>query len=421
MTGAEPTPCLRGYDVRGARLGDGRAGWRRPAPSHPARSTCRHSPVRSQIGLKPAVEQTGAVARWCDYWQVPDAVPVRLGEAGGGRYGSAAAADAVPEWGWAMTSEQRLGTMAETISAPEATGAPPAPAVGSTEAPQQAPRGIGTATGVVVGVDDSNSARAAVAWAATAAHRRGSDLALVEVLPGQAGSPDQPGTPHGRARALLSRAQGIARAIDPGLTTSMHTLSGPVGPALVRYAAGASLLVVGSNGPGGPIPLSLGSILGEVTTHCECPVILVPPAAASRTRAEHAPILVALDDTPDGQRALEFAAETAHRRGATLWVLAADIPEHDDPSGPPADTSIRRRLAQLGERYPGLDIHTETVSGQVDDAMLRADANAQLIVVASRRRGAGLAGGWTRHFLPVLSTCPVAVVSTRTRATTTLA
>jgi hypothetical protein len=46
-----------------------------------------------------------------------------------------------------------------------------------------------------------------------------------------------------------------------------------VGPALVSYAAGATLLVVGSNGPGGAIPLSLGAILGEVTSHSECPVM----------------------------------------------------------------------------------------------------------------------------------------------------
>lgn len=280
--------------------------------------------------------------------------------------------------------------------------------------------GTPAATGVVVGVDDSNSARAAVAWAAAAAHHQQVELHLVEVLPGEAGSPDEPGTPHGRARALLFRAQGIARTIAPTLSISMHTLPGRVGPALVSYAAEASLLVVGSNGPGGPIPLSLGSILGEVTTHCACPVILVP--ARAKARAEDAPILVALDDTPDGQRAVEFAAETAHRRGATLRALAAgDTADHDDTAGPSAPTSVRSRLAQLGERYPGLDVRTETVTGQIDDAMLRADAGAQLIVVASRRRGAGVTSGWTRHFLPVLSTCPVAVVSTRTRATATLA
>ena len=273
----------------------------------------------------------------------------------------------------------------------------------------------GAGGAVVVGVDDSTSARAAVAWAAVAAARRGSELHLIEVLPGPGGSPGEPGTPHGRARALLSRAQGIARAIDPDLAVTMHTLSGRVGPALVGYAAGASLLVVGSNGPGGPIPLSLGSVLGEVTTHCDCPVVLVPASGAATPRRADAPILVALDDSPDGRRALDFAAETARRRGAPLWVLSgaagAAGAEYDEPA-------VRARLE---ERYPGLEVRTESVTGSLDDAMLRADAGVQLIVLAPRRRGAALPGGWTRRFLPLLSTCPVAVVSTGTRASTTLA
>ena len=260
-----------------------------------------------------------------------------------------------------------------------------------------------TATGVVVGVDDSNSARAAVAWAAAAAERRGLGLHLVEVLPGpETGD----GTPHGRARALLYRAQGIARAIGPDLEISMRTLTGRVGPALVTYSAGATLLVVGSNGPGGPIPLSLGSILGEVTTHCACPVILVPARAEPHLRDDDAPVVVALDDGADGQSALAFAADTAHHRGAALWVLAgADAPGGGDSAGQTAAP-----LAQLQQNHPGLDVHTETVTGRLEDALLNADARAQLIVVA-RKRGMGGASGWSRHFLPVLSACPVAVVS----------
>jgi nucleotide-binding universal stress UspA family protein len=322
-----------------------------------------------------------------------------------------------------MISEPAAGMPSSRPVAPGPTGASGTATAVSTEAPQPPAPGAGTATGVVVGVDDSNSARAAVVWAATAADRRGLELHLVEVLPGQAGSPSEPGTPHGRARALLTRAQGVARSINPNLTISMHTLSGRVGPALVGYAASASLLVVGSNGPGGPIPLSLGSILGEVTAHCECPVILVP--ASVRPRADAAPVLVALDDTPTGQRALEFAADAAHRRGAALRALSgASRSDHDGSAGQPTATSARGQLDQLAQRYPGLDLHVETVTGSIEEALLDAGATAQLIVVASQRRGAGLAGsatGWTRHFLPVLSTCPVAVVSTRTRASTTLA
>lgn len=292
----------------------------------------------------------------------------------------------------------------------QASGAPSAVIEESAGSPPQAPAATGQVTGVVVGVDDSNSARAAVAWAAQAADRRGLALHLVEVLPAAGGAGDEAGVPHGRARALLSRAKLIAHGISPDLEITMHTLTGRVGPALVDYATEASLLVVGSNGPGGPIPLSLGSVLGEVTTHCRCPVILVPAGGRTRARSEDAPVLVALDDSPDGERALAFAADAADRRGVALRVLSERESDQDSP-----------QLAQLRERHPGLEIRTDTVPPPVEDELLGADASAQLIVAPSRRRGGVLGSGWTGHFLPILCRCPVAVVSTMTRETTNLA
>ncbi len=309
-------------------------------------------------------------------------------------------------------SEQPVGTPPGGPSGPEAAEST---ATAVRPVPRHASAGAETATGVVVGVDDSNSARAAVAWAAVAAQRRGVGLHLVEVLPGPMADT---GTPHGRARALLSRAQGIARSISPDLEISMCTQSGRVGPALVAYSAQATLLVVGSNGPGGPIPLSLGSILGEVTAHCECPVILVPPRAVARPRHEDAPVVVALDEGPDGPSALAFAAETAQNRGAALWVLTGAEASGRDGAGGQSATSAQAQLAQLRETHPGLDIHTETVTGRVEDALLSTDARAQLLVVARDRGVGGLASGWARHFLPVLSACPVAVVSSSTSAST---
>jgi nucleotide-binding universal stress UspA family protein len=189
-----------------------------------------------------------------------------------------------------------------------------------------------------------------------------------------------------------------------------------VAPALVAHAADAELLVVGSNGPGGPIPLSLGSIVGGVTRRCPCPVVLVP-AGAHPGRGQDGPVVVALEDTPDGERALAFAADVAQRRHVTLVPLVSAAPG-DGASTPPA------ALAALRERHPDLAIDPQTITERPAQALLRSDADAQLIVVpaAGRRAGAGSAtSGWTGHFLPILSACPVAVVSTGTLPSTTLA
>ncbi|NMO89516.1 universal stress protein [Actinomycetospora sp. TBRC 11914] len=277
-----------------------------------------------------------------------------------------------------------------------------------------------TATGVVVGVDDSASARAAVAWAAAAAVRRDVALHLVEVLPGPADPADAvggagPAAPRGRARALLSRARDIALATSPGLTVTMHTRSGRVGTALVEHAADAALLVLGSNGPGGPIPLSLGSVLAETTRHCSCPVVLVPPATRRRAPSGEEPVLVALEDSPDGEKALAFAADVAARRGAALTVLGG--PAEAGTAGEPA------ALGRLRERRPDLTIRYRTISAPLADALLAADTDAGLLVTPPLRRRASRehpVAGWTAHFLPVLSTCPVAVVSAHSRWSTAL-
>lgn len=304
-----------------------------------------------------------------------------------------------------------------------------APGAAALTAPMraEAEQSSQVATGVVVGVDDSASARAAVAWAATAADRRGVGLHLVEVLPGS--SEPSPGAaaaaagiPHGRARALLARAQRVARAACPQVTVSMHTLSGPVGPTLVAYAAEASLLVLGSNGPGGPIPLSLGSILGEVTRHCLCPVVLVPHTARSHALRADGPVLVALEDTPDGERAVAFAAEAAHRRGVALTPLVTAHESVPDPAG--GEPALPASLADIRRRYPDLMIHPQVITTPPADALLAADTEAAMLVVPSRPRRPSRdrpTAGWTGHFLPILATCPVGVVSIHTRPSTTLA
>lgn len=264
-----------------------------------------------------------------------------------------------------------------------------------------------TARGVVVGVDGSASARAAVLWGAAAASRRNLDLHLVEVLPGPADS----GIP-GRARALLSRARQTASAAFPELVVTTDTLTGRVGPTLVDHAEEAALVVLGSNGPGGPVPLSLGSVVGAVTRQCTCPVVLVPPAARSQAPPGGAPVLVALEDGPDGERALAFAADVASRRGAPLTAL---VSTGGADAGPPSEPDS---LVAVREEYPGLVVRCRAISTSPADALLAEDDRAGLIVVPSQSRRSSRehpTAGWTGHFLPVLSACPVAVVSAHTR------
>lgn len=160
---------------------------------------------------------------------------------------------------------------------------------------------------VVVGVDGSSSALAAVTWAAAEPARRDAELQLVEVP----------------------------------------------GPSLVSHAAGAALLVVGSNGPGGPIPLSVGRVLGEVTSRAGCPAVVVPGRRAGSSSTSGA-VLVAVDGDAESEGALAFAAGP----GASVG-RAAHRPRrarHRGPSRRRSRTRARRSgSVGLPRQVPGTD------------------------------------------------------------------
>ncbi|WP_439657806.1 universal stress protein [Lentzea sp. HUAS TT2] len=75
-------------------------------------------------------------------------------------------------------------------------------------------------------------------------------------------------------------AQRLAACADrhPGVRVERHVVHGSAAHRLVEFAAGASLLVVGSHGTGGLRGKLLGSTSQAVIRHAPCPVLLVRPA-----------------------------------------------------------------------------------------------------------------------------------------------
>jgi nucleotide-binding universal stress UspA family protein len=286
---------------------------------------------------------------------------------------------------------------------------------------------IWPATGVVVGVGGSLSVLGAVSWAAAEAARRRLPLTLVHVLPSTTGSsPDQTRIRYGHAGASLHRAREAVAAVAPGVPVTTATVNGTVGPALVSYAAHAQLLVVGSHRPGEPIPQSPNRIPEEVTAHAKCPAAVVPPkwtgswASTPSTR----PVLVGIDGSLAGERALAFAADAAMRLGVSLVPLTAgtDTAAALARAGndPPCERGeqlgrklIAQHLAKYQERYPGLRIAPLIVVDNPVESLLEAGRRAQLSVVGSWERMAeprALVGSMTQMMLRH-SPCTVVVLS----------
>jgi nucleotide-binding universal stress UspA family protein len=280
------------------------------------------------------------------------------------------------------------------------------------------------ATGVVVGVDCSLSILSAVGWAAAEAARRRRPLNLVHVLPSTTeSSPAQTRIRYGHAGASLHWAREAVAAVAPGVPVTTATVNGTVGPALVSYAAHARLLVVGSQRPGDAIPQSPNRILGEVTAHAKCPAVVVPPkwtgswASTPSTR----PVLVGVDGSLAGERALAFATDAAMRLGVSLVPLTAGTDTAAAlaraANGPRCKRGeelsrelIAQRLASYQERYPGLTIEPLIVVDNPVESLLEIGRRAQLIVVGSWGRVAEPRAGVGSMSQMLLRHSPCAVV-----------
>jgi len=173
-------------------------------------------------------------------------------------------------------------------------------------------RGV-SVSGIVVGVDGSPDARAALAWAATEARLRQAALQVVYAyqirgsafpdydpiehsVPAEPGiiSPDlqpseqdEPATLSARARVADTFENEADDFLDSLLGEFEEALTGVdvqrsvindrhPGKALLDASRNADLLVVGSRGHGGFAELLLGSVSHSVVLHAMCPVVVVP-------------------------------------------------------------------------------------------------------------------------------------------------
>ncbi|MGE3621373.1 MAG: universal stress protein [Acidimicrobiia bacterium] len=134
---------------------------------------------------------------------------------------------------------------------------------------------------IVVGVDGSDEARAALEWALAEARLRGARVKAVIAwqAPAVEGFPYtnpilDPGRFERAAEGLLD--EEVAKA-DPDRVVEVERVVAWSSPsaALLEAAEGAAMVVVGSRGRGGFTGLLLGSVSQQVAHHATCPVVIV--------------------------------------------------------------------------------------------------------------------------------------------------
>jgi len=142
---------------------------------------------------------------------------------------------------------------------------------------------------IVVGVDGSGHADAALAWALEEAALRQATVRVVHawqylpmVAEPMAAVPTTPFAELAKAAELVA-TESITRVTggtEPVVPVEVRIVEGAAGAALLDAAEGATLIVVGSRGRGGFAGLLLGSVSQQVTHHAHCPVVVLPRALA---------------------------------------------------------------------------------------------------------------------------------------------
>lgn len=155
---------------------------------------------------------------------------------------------------------------------------------------------------MVVGIDDSASARTALGWAVDWAARTGARLRAVHVLTYELDLPSgwYPGSMGWVPIADLGtdpatyreRVTQLFDSVTEGRPdASLEFAEGSVGPELVKAAHGAALLVIGTRQLHGIARVIDGSVSHYCLSHAACPVLAVP--ALPRTPAAVAPAVMA--------------------------------------------------------------------------------------------------------------------------------
>lgn len=287
---------------------------------------------------------------------------------------------------------------------------------------------------VVVGFDGSAAALLAVDWAAAEAKRRGNRLEVVYAVDAQTRlvGVDTASTwleTHGDAIVQRVVTEGVRRAqVTCSQVSGLSRVGTPAG-VLTDASRTAELVVVGASGLGRITESLIGSVAYAVATHAACPVVVVRGEGA-RPLGPQAPVVVAVDGSPEADLAVDWAASVAAATGAELhlvtgwqvhpaeaWVSEywASVEAYEGPAEA-ARTQAQLVLDAARERvartYPALPVHAGAVEGVTREVLTEASTTAGLLVVGSRGRGAfaGLLLGSTSRAMIRLAACPVAVV-----------
>jgi nucleotide-binding universal stress UspA family protein len=273
---------------------------------------------------------------------------------------------------------------------------------------------------VVVAYDGSADAERGLAWAIDYARTR---KMAVDVLACSGDLEYLPERTAQESEELVAGwlQQAAATLEESGLEEWETTASkGRIVPELLEASGDAALVVLGAQGHGVLGGLVLGSVSQHVTRHASCPVVVVRgPRAPDSGR-----IVVGVDGSEAGQRALAFAFDLADRSQGTVVAVHGrnltavngpwdvDVAPAVSQEMETAERLLAEAVSGLRQDHPDVPVELMPMPVPAVRALADASANASTVVVGTRGRGGfvGLLLGSTSATVLQHAQCPVAVV-----------
>jgi nucleotide-binding universal stress UspA family protein len=292
---------------------------------------------------------------------------------------------------------------------------------------------------IVVGVDGSTGARAALAWSLTEAARRGADLEVLAAFAIDYYWADPYLVDARRIHAVREDTEVRARAAVHEVRAELTSVLGvedvdvavlvvPGTPSehLVQRSEAADLLVVGSRGRGAVRSTLAGSVALHCSVHARCPVVVVHDAPAGRTGGG---VVVGLDDSEPARAALRAAVRQASPIDARVTaVLAYGVPdewsdlhlvmgESAHQATVRGERLVAEALADDAEQRDA--VRVRAIEGSPGPVLVRTAEGASLLVVGCRSRNQlqGVLLGSAALYCVLHAGCPVMVVRPRSHTT----
>jgi nucleotide-binding universal stress UspA family protein len=240
-------------------------------------------------------------------------------------------------------------------------------------------------TNVIVPLNGSHDAEAAIPVARILAALGGGRLSLLRVVHRPAGL----FASHlNQVREASAYLEEVVRDTLAGvnLPIATHVRSGDVVEAILNEVdeSASNAIVMTTRGHGGVVRAVLGSVASELLGKSPVPVVLV--RAGARPIYQFQQILVPVDSAPESEQALASAAELASAAGAQvrllkvvtptlapMWALEGAGPVHFGQYVDPAEID-RAALADIVMRTRGHTGAARAVLGSVADAVARSAA-----------------------------------------------